>query len=421
MTRPGLLAVATLRRVLAAVVAIDFCAFPFLLGADRASELARGAELGPFSDLLSRTPTSVAVAAVGLVAIVRFALRPGRLGAGAVALLALILLNTTHAQLYGSPWRHLYYGGLVLAGWLAGLVAGRVRGTPTDESWARVGGLALLGAAYLNAGISKLVFGGLDWLSGAVIQAIIVSQDGLVGGDAISVYRHFIVETPAAVSLFSIATVAFELAGPLMLCGRRLRLLVVAGLLGMHLNILLLTHILYWQSMVLLVVFGLSPDPVEAVPPSAERRRPYALAIAAGLLALCALAGIVHQGRRYIDTQAQLAVASLPPTPVPPTPVTLQIGPFAVGQTLADGWRLDALTRSERGFIVTTSGAAGRVSFEITCAALPYASPFDLGAAHILYSSTLAPQTFTAVGQAVREQVRAAAGDQSPCDRIATW
>jgi len=417
----GPLAPAALRRVLAAVVAIDLCLFPGLLGADRAAELARVGTLPAFGDLLSRLPVAIGVAAIGLLAIGRFVLRPGRLGAGGLALLALILCNTAHAEIYGSPWRHLYYAGLVLAGWLAGVAMARWRGTPDDESWARTGGLALLGAAYLNAGISKLAYGGVDWLSGAVIQAIIVSQDGMAAGDDwLTVYRHFIVTTPVAVSLFSIATVVFELAGPLMLFGRWPRLLVAAGLLGMHLNILLLTHILYWQSMVLLTVFALSADPAEAAPAAAPERR-HGFALAAAGLALLAAIGIVHQARRYVATQAQLALANLPPTPVPPTPATLRIGPFTVGQTLADGWRLDTLTRGERGFTVATSGPAGVVSFEITCAELPYVSPFDLGAVHILYSSRLDPPLFTALGHAVRDQVRTAAGDADPCAAVRGW
>ena len=37
------------------------------------------------------------------------------------------LLSAAHAQLFGSPWRHLFYSGLCLTGWLLGLAVGRRR------------------------------------------------------------------------------------------------------------------------------------------------------------------------------------------------------------------------------------------------------------------------------------------------------
>ena len=79
-----------------------------------------------------------------------------------------------------------------------GLELGRHRGAATDESLARIGSIALLGAAYLNAGISKLAFGGIDWLSGLPIQAVVVGQDGLVADSILSSYRTWVAETPAA-------------------------------------------------------------------------------------------------------------------------------------------------------------------------------------------------------------------------------
>src|SRR2546429_612054 len=79
-----------------------------------------------------------------------FARGAGRLVAGLVPFIALMLLSSVHARLFGSPWRHLYYSGLCLFGWLMGLMVSRVGGRPSDESYARIGSLALLGAAYLN-------------------------------------------------------------------------------------------------------------------------------------------------------------------------------------------------------------------------------------------------------------------------------
>jgi uncharacterized membrane protein YphA (DoxX/SURF4 family) len=169
----------------------------------------------------------------------------------------LTVLSTAHTQLSGSPFRHLFFSGLCLAGWLVGLGVQRQRGAPEDESLARVGSIALLGAAYLSSGLSKLVYGGNEWLSGLPLQAAILGQQGLVPDGWASVGRSWVVATPAATSFLSFTTVGLELAGPLMLVGPRLRRSVALGLSAMHLNIYVLTaHILYWESIVLLIVFG---------------------------------------------------------------------------------------------------------------------------------------------------------------------
>ena len=248
-----------LRGALGVIVVADLVSFFFFIANARA--IAPASAFTNVSDVFSRMPVVGAVVSIGVAGAVAFAWRPGRIWEGLVSLGALTLLSTAHAQLYGSPWRHLYYSGLCLSGWLLGLGLGRHRGAATDESLARIGSIALLGAAYLNAGISKLAFGGIDWLSGLPIQAVVVGQDGLVADSILSSYRTWVAETPAAASLFAIATVGFELAGPLMIAGRKTRLCVALGLLAMHANIYVLTRILYWESMVLLVLFGVLRRP----------------------------------------------------------------------------------------------------------------------------------------------------------------
>src|SRR5262249_37916245 len=155
---------------------------------------------------------------------------------------------------------------------------------------------------YLNAGISKLVYGGFDWLSGTPIQAVVIGQDGMVADSIISVYRSWVVNTPAVASFFSIATLGFELAAPLMLLGRRMRVFVALGLFVMHANIYVLTDILYWEAMVFLMDFGvLSPAPYSGVTLESDGQlhsSERTFAARAALLALCALLAIIHQGRR---------------------------------------------------------------------------------------------------------------------------
>ena len=420
-----------LRATIAVLVGADLLFLFFAIGAARAAALANGVAISALDDLLSGAIVSGAIVAVGIVAALGFGRRPGRLWEGLLALGTLMVLSTVHGHLFGTPWRHLFYSGLCLAGWLLGLAVSRHRGAPSDESYAYTGSLALLGAAYLSAGISKLVFGGLDWVSAVPIQAAVIGQDGLVGDTILSRYRAWVVTTPLVASFFSVATLGFELAGPLMLVGRRTRLVVALGLLAMHANIYLLTPILYWESMVLVLMFGLSADvsspetAVDRAMPILGQRRAF-VAVAA-LLAVGAALAIDHQRRRW--AQLHTLPASMPapapvaaaPAPIPTPPTLRQVGPFGVGQTLAGDWAIDALSLSDGGFVASLSGSPGRAAFEVTCAPSKHRSPFDIGAAHIFYSSDLDYRDLETVGFAVQARVRQAAGGDDVCDAVVSW
>ncbi len=417
---------ALLRIVIAAVAAIDLLSLAYFVREARA-----GAAPGGVAGLLSQPAIAVAIAAVGAAAAIFFARQPGRIAPAVTALVALALLSSVHAQLFGSPWRHLYYSGLCLAGWIPGQVVARRRGAPADESYARAGALALLGAAYLNAGISKVVFGAADWATNVPIQATIIGQNGLAPGGIVVAYRLLVVQTPALASAFSVLTVAFELAGPLMLVGRRTRWLVAGGLLAMHVNILLLTgEILYWQAMLFLVVFAVVPDDEEVATATATEASVTGTSFVLGVLALVVASalGIRHQAMRFhqrVQPTAEVARVAAPPAtppPEPPSPPTVQqIGPFVVGTMLVHDWSIDRLTIDERGFVVTLRGRAGNARFAVTCAASEHDSPFDLGAAHILYFNDVPFASLEEAGKALRETVRRAAGEVDVCDAIATW
>jgi hypothetical protein len=412
-----------LRRLLAALVAIDLLFLFYIFADDRQIGAAHGALTG-FADVVSGTAGSIAVVAVGLAGALGFARRPGRIAEGLVALVALGILNTAHAQLFGSPWRHLFFSGVCLAGWLLGLAVTRLRGAPQDESYARLGSIALLGAAYLSAGISKLSFGGPGWLSGLPIRAAIVAQDGLVPDSLITIYRGWIVGTPWAASAFAIATVGFELAGPLMILGRRTRAVVALGLVAMHFNIFVLMPILYWESMVLLLAFGLSADgPGTAASPAAAPGGRRFQAVAAAL-ALCAAAAILHQAARHARVRALQQAAASAPAPPPPAapadPSRARLGPFAVGQRIAGGWTVERLeVRDDELVVALSDGRPAR--FGLTCAASEHQGAFDIGAAHIFYSKDRTFDEMQVPGQALRAMVQAAAGDRDPCALFDAW
>jgi hypothetical protein len=430
--RRSVIRLAQVRGALAGIAIIDLLSFYFFIGEAREHALAGGASIDGLVAVLSRAPVRALVIAVGIAGAMAFARAAGRLVAGLFPFLALMLLSSVHARLFGSPWRHLYYSGLCLLGWLMGLMVSRTGGRPSDESYARMGSVALLGAAYLNAGISKLAFGGLEWTSGAAIQAVVVAQDGLVRDGLLSAYRAWVAMSPAVVAFFSLATVVFELAGPLMMLGDRVRVIVAIGLLGMHLNIYLLTHILYWESMVLLIVFGVlpneeTPQPRAAAPPMLASRRAFIASVAT--LGVATLIAIGHQRDRYharapghADRNTRPARLAEPaPSPLPSqSPPPRRIGPFSLGDRITEEWSIDALSPTDGGFSITLLGPAGRAAFEVNCTDVEHRSPFDAGSAHI-YARDVRFAVVEAVGNVLRDRVWTAARPRDPCEAVKDW
>lgn len=399
---------------------MDLLSFYVFIGQAQKEALTDGFVISPVVGFLAEPTIRLTLCAAGLMAILFFARRPGRIGAGSAALVSLGILSTVHAHLFGSPWRHLFYGGLCLTGWLAGLVVTRRHGGETDESYAVYGAIALLGTAYLNAGISKLAYGGLDWLSGLPIQAVVIAQDGLVADDMTSSLRSWLVSTPIAASALCVGTVLFELAGPLMLIGQRIRIIVAGGLIAMHSVILLLTGILYWESMLFLgtaAAFGDLPRSSVSGTRPILRRRWFSPAVV--LLILCGALAIRHQAIRHESLVAS-QTSTQPPPRSEPTPRLEQIGPFSVGQDLGDGWKIASLDRTVNSVVVGVQGAPGVSRFEITCRETSDSSPFDLGKAHLFYSRDLEFDEIREVGQTLRARLEEVS-ENDVCATISRW
>ena len=203
----------------------------------------------------------------------------------------------------------------------------------------------------------------------------------------------------------------------------RIAFRITLGLIAMHASIFVLTHIAYWESMVFLLAFGLSSDTpsAENVPESSASSRSLGGAFigAAALLALCAVLAIAHQSRRFARLHGLAGAEGEGPASAPVT--FQQVGPFTVGQRLADEWSLDSLTDSEAGFVASLSSERGRAAFEVTCSSSAHRSPFDLGPAHIFYSSQLEFDDLEALGRAFREEIRQATTDENVCEQLADW
>jgi len=133
----------------------------------------------------------------------------------------------------------------------------------------------------------------------------------------------------------------------------------------------------------------------------------------------------MYDPRVEVAADAAPAVAMAPATPVAPPPaatsVLRKVGPFAVGERFAGRWSVESLSLREDGFVVVLSGEPGRAAFEVTCAPSEHRSPFDLGAAHIFYSSDLEFRSFEDLGWAFQERVRRASRGTDLCDTLAVW
>lgn len=409
-----------LRRALAAVVALDAATFYWLIAEARSDAMVQHVAVPGIVATLAAPLVVGAVSAIGCVAAVAFGRRQGELGAGAVALIALALLSSLHAQLFGSPWRHMFFSGVCLAGWVVGLVRARVAGWPEDESFARVGAVALLSAAYFNAGVSKLVFGGVDWLSGVPIQMIVVGQDGLANDTLLGAYRSWVATSPHAAQLFCVLTVVLEACAPAMLFSKVASRMIAVGLIAMHGNIYLLTHIPYVQSIYLLACFGLFVVPDDETPIRALGGRfGGAAAVFSGL----ALLAMMHQGARFSAGHRWHPGMPKVQEAVRPEadPGRREIGPFHLGEEAAVGWTIRHLDVLDDGLLVVAEDGTGRVDLQINCAETQKTSPYDIGPLHVFYGSGAPDREVERVASAVRTRLVAAVKDGDPCAVVQGW
>jgi hypothetical protein len=255
---------AFLRWVLGILVALEMFQFSDDIPAARQFNRGSGFADG-LMDIVSRPIPVWVICLAGALAGFLFALKPGRIRSGVVALLALVYLSSIHGVLFGSPQRDKFFVGLVLLGWLGGLVYGRKEKGEIRESYAYVGGVALLGAAYVCSGLSKLVYGGIEWLTGVSVRTMVVAQTGLVETlPILGLIRDTIVGYWWVAALVAIATIAAELGGVFFVFSRRSRVVAAFTLICMHLVIYVFTGIGYVASVVLLLTFVLlSPIHVE--------------------------------------------------------------------------------------------------------------------------------------------------------------
>lgn len=419
------IAASALRIGLASVVALDVLGYFFFVDDARTRAQAVGASWGWLTEWTSSMPGRGLLLLVGLASVVCFARRPGRLGAGALSLGVLVLLSSAHTQLFGSPWRHLFFSGLCLLGWIAGLVLARVDGRGSDESYAATGARALLGSAYLSAALSKLLYGGTGWADGTTIQASVINQTGLVADTWLDAYRSWVAFSPTVAAALAVGTMVVEAAGPALLGPKRIRALTAFGLWAMHFNIFLLTGILYWESMVLLVLLGLPVggpvgEPGERAPRSAALLGNRVFAPLVAILCTTWVISVGYQGVRHHERQEPSESQEAGSPSSPPRTGVERIGPFGPGRDLA-GWSVSSLHVEQDALRLELTGAPGRAAFTLTCEPSARAGSFDLGDAHIVYEGEVSLAEIHSVGEALRQEIERAAENRDVCEVWRAW
>ena len=336
------------RGVIGALVAFDVVVVAYLVAVRAASPISH--PLAPAWLLVAggRPWIAALMAAPALFAAVRFVSRPRAWVAGAIMLVSAGALNEALAVLYEGPMRAFFSSGGVLAGWMAGLLyakclGGEARQPRRAEALAEIGACAALAATYVGSISSKLLRQGFSWADATSLQGMIFSQQRLdrpwlLREYAALVGSHgWIALTLAALTLLAQGSMIFYPWSP------RGRAISGSLVLAFHVNVMLLTPIVFSTPMILLVVLSYPWPRVEArlrgrastsVPqppdvPATEIAPRRATGTALGALAMVIGAVLVawfsplrlytqrhHEGRFVSSPVAR----DVPPALVPPPP-----------------------------------------------------------------------------------------------------
>lgn len=371
-----------LRALLAALAAIDAAALAVAIaGASAGPQSHPGAPallLGLGGSAAVIVPTTLAIAGAWV-----FARGAARLGAAALTLAALALLVEAHAALVGGPHRIFFAAGAALFGWSLGLVMARAAGErrgAAAERWAEFGAAGALAATYVGAVTSKVAASGLGWIDGDGLRAVILAQRGLGGGSPLDAYAALVVQSPAIATVFAAATMLFQAAAIAFPWSPRGRAWTGAGLLLFHLNVWLLTPILFPQAMALVLALAL-PWPrwlrrrwprrfaVDAVEERADEPTPtlegsVVRGLAAGAATCGALALLFAPLRPYAALHHRAESRGASEVEAASPALRAALGGLEIGEELA-GFRVVTIGGAADGAIEVALGRAD-VAFTVT-------------------------------------------------------
>ncbi|APR79813.1 Hypothetical protein A7982_05160 [Minicystis rosea] len=398
-----------LRTVLALLAAGDAVALTIGVATNPPSSISH--PLAPRLLLsLGGHPERVApLALVTLFALHRFAASAAAIGPGIVALASLALLCETHAALIEGPMRIFFATGATLVGWLAGLGYARLLGHRRDdgesERLAEMGAVAALCATYAGAIISKLWVAGFSWADAQSLRALIFSQRGILERSPFDVYALTVASQPSLAWALAAFTMVIQLGALIYPLSRRTRAICGTLLLGFHINVWMLTPILFTESMILLVAFSYpwprwigrlgAPAAAPATEaPSRARIHEATLRAAAFVLVLAGIAALLpvrtytslHHHRSSFAAREDGAPATNPE-------VRAWLGGLQPGDLLA-GYRVEAIRGPRAGSIdvqVSRDGTRFDLSV-IRHGSRDIHAPRSVGPYDILYGNITPPE-----------------------------
>lgn len=298
---------------------------------------------------LATTPVALlAIAAVQLFVVSRFLREGGGLLWGVAALALGSVLNHALGAVHGTFATPFFYTGGALLGWLLGRLAARAVGLDPQrdlletERFAATAALALFSAAYMNAAISKLSSSGWSWTDPTNLQLIVLARVEYGDPSPLASLQWLVVENPGVARFMAGYTIVVELLAPLVLLGRRARLVWTTLLVGMHAGILVLMGILFMPAIYLCVLYGFpwwrfqkpaaEPDAPAPPSPAPAVRPPWRFVGVAAVLAVGLAFAPIERFRDPVDSRSQALPGTL-----------TRLGPIAVGDTLGGGWSVGAL------------------------------------------------------------------------------
>ena len=362
--------------------------------------------------------------------------RRAQLWFGLLALLCLAVLVESLAAHVGGHRRRFYGPGAVLAGWLVGLVVGRVRGADDarSERLAEAGAAGALAATYVNAGLQKLLAGGL--FRDHTLQAHILTHhhvdDPTVFG---SIARHVALDPQLAMGL-ALATVVIQFGAWVFLLGPRARVVWGTLLISFHLGTLLFLHIIYLGATILLVAWSfpwgrlaarLRGRPRAATrpedPPLASSELVLLLGLATLFVGIAWVAPTPHELPRPEYHHPSLREAEAPAASEQDDAgnTVAELGPLAVGDWLG-AWNIERIEIGATDARATLLAGGERITFGFAGSQGDAPEgPHSLGELHIYYRAPdgLSFTEIDAVGRALRE--RLVADVEDPAAAVDRW
>lgn len=343
----------------------------------------------PLLIVLRSEMTIVGLASVGVAGSALFGHgRRGVLG-GVLLLGALGVLVEVRAAALGGPFRADFFAGVVVLGWLLGLAWARGDNRSTEAEvgrWAELGAVSLLAAAYVSAGLGKLLGAGAAWADVNTLRAVIVSHAEVAptGGWRFGVAT--VVDHPAIARGFAIATVIVQLGAVGLPLGRRIRLVSATGLLGFHLGVAWLTGIGYWAPIALLGLFAFGARGGRRSAP-ATWSPPRQRWIGAGVIAAVVI-GLAWFGPWRTYTRSHHRGGGSPRWRRP----VEALGSVQVGSVLAESWTVRSIEREpERMRLVLTDADDRRAIVFVATRRDQPRSPYQTKTIHIAYGTTSVP------------------------------